>query len=88
MSTNTGQALIDEVILERRKELAGEGFRFLDILRLGLPLVRPDITGPNWSAVMSLPAYDPKMIYPIPESEIDANDQITAQDQNPAYTGK
>ena len=68
-STNTGTALIDEIMMERRKELVGEGFRFTDILRLGLPLVRPNIPGPNWSPVMTLGAMDNKMIYPIPEPE-------------------
>lgn len=85
LSTNTGAALIDEIILERRKELVGEGFRFLDILRLGLPLNRPNIVGPNWSAVMSLSPYDPKMIFPIPESELDSNDMLNNEDQNPGY---
>lgn len=87
-STNTGQDLIDEILMERRKELAGEGFRMYDILRLGIPLERPNITGPNWSDVMSLPAYDDKMIFPIPEAEIDANTELTRSDQNPAYSGK
>lgn len=85
-STNTGAALIDEIMMERRKELVGEGFRFLDILRLGLPLARPNIPGPGWSSVLNLPAYDNKMIYPIPESELDANPMMTkAVDQNPGY---
>lgn len=85
-STNTGTTLIDEIMMERRKELVGEGFRFLDILRLGLPLARPDITGPNWTPIMNLPAYDNKMIYPIPEAEFDANPFMDkATDQNPGY---
>ncbi len=84
-STNVGDDLIEEVLLERRKELVGEGFRMLDILRLGLPLERPDIQGPNWSNVMSLPAFDNKMIWPIPEAEIDANPLINEGDQNPGY---
>ncbi len=85
LSTNTGQDLIDEVLMERRKELAGEGFRMYDILRLGIPLERPNIVGPNWSNVMTLPAYDNKMIYPIPEDEIDSNTELTNSDQNPGY---
>lgn len=39
-STNTGQALIDEIMLQRRIELWGEGFRFYDLKRLNLPLTR------------------------------------------------
>ncbi|MBM3419974.1 MAG: RagB/SusD family nutrient uptake outer membrane protein [Bacteroidetes bacterium] len=86
LSANTGAALLAEIMMERRKELVGEGFRFLDILRLGLPLARPNITGPNWSTIMNLPAYDNKMIYPIPEPELDANPMMDkAVDQNPGY---
>ncbi len=86
LSPNSGTALLDEIMMERRKELVGEGFRFLDILRLGLPLNRPNIAGPNWSPVMTLPAYDNKMIYPIPEPELDANPFMDkATDQNPGY---
>lgn len=39
-STQTGQALIDEILLQRRIELWGEGFRFYDLKRLNLPLTR------------------------------------------------
>ena len=47
MSTSTGQTLVDEILMERRRELVGEGFRVPDILRLGIPMVRPNIPGPN-----------------------------------------
>lgn len=39
-STRTGQALIDEIMIQRRVELWGEGFRFYDLKRLNLPLNR------------------------------------------------
>lgn len=38
LSTNSGQALIDEILFNRRVELWGEGFRFTDLKRLNLPL--------------------------------------------------
>ena len=88
LSTNIGEALLDEVLMERRKELVGEGFRMYDILRLGIPLERPDIVGPNWSDVLTLPAYDNKLIWPIPESELDSNTELTKSDQNPGYVAK
>lgn len=40
LSTNTGEALIDEVMFQRRIELWGEGFRFTDLKRLNMPLDR------------------------------------------------
>ena len=86
LSPNSGTALLDEIMMERRKELVGEGFRFLDLLRLGLPLARPNVPGPSWSPIMNLPAYADKMIYPIPEPELDSNPFMNkATDQNPGY---
>ncbi len=84
--TETGQALLDAIYLERRIELWGEGFSMRDIRRLQRPL---DRTGSNHQAYatsplyLELPANDPLFIYQIPQSEIDNNDQITAGDQNP-----
>lgn len=40
LSTKTGQALIDEIMIQRRVELWGEGFRFYDLKRLNQPLDR------------------------------------------------
>lgn len=40
LSTNTGESLIDEIMFQRRVELWGEGFRFLDLKRLDMPLDR------------------------------------------------
>lgn len=40
LSTNTGQDLIDEIMIQRRVELWGEGFRFLDLKRLNQALDR------------------------------------------------
>ena len=40
LSTRTGDELIDEIMFQRRIELWGEGFRFLDLKRLNMPLDR------------------------------------------------
>ena len=37
---NTGAKLADEIMTHRRIELWGEGFRWFDLKRLGLPLDR------------------------------------------------
>lgn len=75
LSTNTGEALIQEILLQRRWELWGEGFRFLDLKRLNLPL---DRTGGNHDAVLlngliEVPADDPRWLWLIPQQELDAN---------------
>ena len=84
-SASTGATLISEIMMARRRALVGEGFRITDILRLGLPLDRPQIPGPAWSPIKYLEANSPKLIYPIPEIEIDANEFINDGDQNPGY---
>lgn len=89
ISANIGQALIDEILKWRRVELWGEGFRFLDLKRLNLPLDRRGIS--NWgnaeiaavSGTVFIPAGDPAWQYLIPQAEIDANSGIDASQQNP-----
>jgi hypothetical protein len=84
-SVSTGATLISEIMMERRKELVGEGFAAIDLLRTGSPLNRPNVEGPNWSPFLTLPAYDWRMIFPIPEAEMDANKTLTPADQNQGY---
>ena len=75
LSTNTGEALIEEILLQRRWELWGEGFRFLDLKRLNLPL---DRTGGNHDPIllnglMQVPAEDERWLWLIPQQEVDSN---------------
>lgn len=71
----SGQELIDAIIQERRIELAFEGDRRHDIVRLGEDLVSArGGTAPN-----------EQRIFPIPSREIDVNDNLTENDQNPGY---
>lgn len=75
LSTNTGDALIDEILLQRRWELWGEGFRFNDLKRLNLPL---DRTGANHNDallgnLLEVPAGDTRWQWQIPQDEINAN---------------
>lgn len=84
----SGQALINEILLQRRIELWGEGFSLLDIKRLKIGLNRPTGTGnhgtPNLEAgVYTLSDQSPLFLMKIPQSEIDANASMTAADQNP-----
>lgn len=82
LSANTGQALIDEIMIQRRIELWGEGFRFLDLKRLDLPL---DRTGANHSSalaggVLQVPAGDIRWEWLIPREELISNPNMI---QNP-----
>ena len=81
-------ALLDEILLQRRIELWGEGFSLFDIKRLKTGLNRPTGAGnhgsPNFDPkVYVLPPGDPQMIMKIPQTELDVNLSMTAADQNP-----
>ena len=79
----SGQALIDAIINERRKELAFEGDRYWDLMRLNRDVVRVNLNN-NYPAntPLVLPANSDKRIWPVPQAEIDANPNIS---QNPGY---
>ncbi len=74
----TGSVLIDAIRIERRKELAYEGFRFSDLKRWGEAVERKDCT----SDECELEAGDFKFTFAIPRAELFANDNII---QNPGY---
>jgi hypothetical protein len=63
------QEMINAILLERRVELAFEGHRLTDLQRREL-----DVRGSAWNADI--------LTFPIPQSQIDANENI---EQNPAY---
>jgi hypothetical protein len=81
--SSTGAQLLEDILLERRKELAFEGMRYLDLLRLNRDVVRVNINN-NYVGVtpLTLAATSNKRIYPIPQDERDANPNIS---QNPGY---
>ena len=69
------QDLLNQIAIERRIELLGEGFRSFDRLRLGQPLLGK---GP----VPTINPSDIQYIWPIPLSELLVNSACT---QNPGY---
>jgi hypothetical protein len=81
--SSTGAQLLEDILLERRKELAFEGMRYLDLLRLDRDVTRVNINS-NYVGVtpLTLSKTSPKRIYPIPQDERDANPNIS---QNPGY---
>lgn len=79
--TSTGPQLFEDIITERRKELAFEGDRYLDLQRLKRDVVRST----NYPAAARLIPYtDFHRILPIPQGELDINVNIRSQ-QNPGY---
>ncbi|SNR83124.1 RagB/SusD family nutrient uptake outer membrane protein [Lutibacter flavus] len=74
-STNTGQDLIDEILIYRRIELWGDGVASFDMARTGVGLNRKDgrlnLVMPG--ADLEIPAFGDRMIYQIPQREVDAN---------------
>ncbi|WP_026236161.1 RagB/SusD family nutrient uptake outer membrane protein [Pontibacter roseus] len=85
-SALTGTDLINEILLQRRIELWGEGFSLLDIKRLKLPINRPTGPGnhdPGLARILTLPAEHPSFLLKIPLAEITSNPAISEADQNP-----
>jgi hypothetical protein len=80
LSANSGQALINEILIQRRVELWAEGFRFYDLKRLDQPLDRttvPNFVSASVGGVMQIPAGDSRWQFAIPISEIQANPNST-----------
>ncbi|GHT53738.1 membrane protein [Bacteroidia bacterium] len=72
---NTGAALAEEIMIHRRIELWGEGFRLFDIKRLGLPINR---NGSNYTQTfcgfLQKQPSDNVWEFEIPKAETDFND--------------
>ncbi|MCS3951229.1 RagB/SusD family nutrient uptake outer membrane protein [Salinibacter ruber] len=75
-SSLSGQALIDEIIRQRRYELAFEGDRRHDLQRLGRPITSSSGTVQPGAS---------QRILPIPAREIEVNDALDQSSQNPGY---
>jgi len=78
----TAQELQDEIWLQRRIELWGEGFSFFDIKRLKKPLLRKGTNFPS-NLLYDVPAESQIFLWIIPEAEEVTNDGISATDNNP-----
>lgn len=73
--TLAGNALLDEILLERFKEFAFEGHRFFDLKRYGKAIVKT-------TPAVNLQFDDFKILPPIPQREVDGNPNIK---QNKGY---
>lgn len=65
----SGQALLDEILRQRMLEYAFEGYRFYDLKRYGIDIIK---SNPS----VNLPATDFKLLPRIPTSEVDGNDNM------------
>jgi len=84
MSTNAGQSLVDEILIQRRIELWGEGFRFFDLKRTNAALDRREANHkPDVALTLHVPAGDHGWQWLIPQSEINSNPAIGQANQNP-----
>ena len=83
-SWNMPSVSAEDVVLQRRIELWGEGFAYFDLKRLNKGINRK-YDGNNHLAGYDIivPAQDPKWTYQIPLKELQENTHITDADQNP-----
>lgn len=83
---NAGVDIQEEVFLQRRIELWGEGLNWFDLMRLNKGVDRRGAGFPNANMIFNIAANDPVLLWPIPEAEIQANQALTTADQNPSWT--
>ena len=81
-STSSGPALIDAILVERRKELYGEGFAWFDLIRNQRPVHREG----DHPLKPEIPVHSWQFILQIPTNEFNSNTSLTSADQNP-YNG-
>jgi hypothetical protein len=79
ISDNTGDDLLEEILLERRKEMYAEfGVEWFDAKRLQRGITRSE----NHRIVLELEPNDNRFFLKIPQTEIDANDAIDGSVNN------
>jgi len=83
LSTNSGQALINEILFQRRIEFWGEGLRFFDLKRLDQPLDRtvvPNYVAASGGGTLQVPAGSNLWQFVLPIAEIQANPNTKQND--------
>lgn len=82
---SAGAQVLEDILTERRKELAFEGHRYWDLARYNRDVVRVNVNGNYPGNVPLTIAKDNfRRILPIPQAELDANPNIKPQ-QNAGY---
>jgi len=72
-SAYTAPLTKDDILNERRKELIFEGFRYDDLLRTGQDIEKTSL---QQNFLATIPYGDPRLAWPIPQSEMDANSNM------------
>ena len=75
----SGDALLEEIEIQKRIEMWGEGRRLFDMKRRNEDLDRTHATNHSATTPKSVPAGDKLFIYQIPDKELNANSAITEQ---------
>lgn len=77
--SKSGEDLLEEIEIQKRIEMWGEGRRLFDMKRRNEDLDRTHATNHSATTPKSVPAGDKLFIYLIPDKEMDANSSITEQ---------
>ncbi len=87
-SWNSSNVTVEDVLLQRRIELWGEGFSYFDLRRNGLGVDRR-YEGTNHSAAAqyAFVAHQPSWNFQIPQREMQNNSNITEDEQNDWISG-
>jgi len=87
---DTQERMIDHIKFQRGLELWGEGFLFQDKIRWDDPIDHAADGGSGASEVLyqngyfqDRPSVNPAWVFKIPQLELDANDNLGPEDQNP-----
>ena len=81
-TATTAEQVQNQVWMQRRIELWGEGFSYFDLMRLNKGVDRRG-AGFQPAYVFNIPAGDAALVYRIPQSEIEANPALDEEDNNP-----
>jgi hypothetical protein len=78
--SNTGTQVLEDILTERRKELAFEGNRLWDLLRLQRSWTK--VVNQSPLSTFAVTPTNTQLVYPIPKAELDVNPNMTP---NPGY---
>ncbi|MDR1557945.1 MAG: RagB/SusD family nutrient uptake outer membrane protein [Tannerellaceae bacterium] len=83
ITANSKQEMLDFIYEERMRELGMEGWRRFDLVRRGADYFAGEVDKYNAFAKGNVKTHH--ALYPIPSNEINMNNGISPEDQNPGY---